>query len=317
MSAEFPYRRKEVIGDATLYLGDSMRILPTLQSVDAVVTDPPYGIRFMGKSWDGSDIEKMMETKKRKETIREDGYKRHDGAAFAAGTYDTSLVGNSAFQEWSREWAALTIGLLKPGGHLLSFSSPRTYHRMAAGIEDAGFGIRDQLMWIFGSGFPKSHNLAPFSLVETRQTFEEWGTALKPAHEPICMARKPFSGTVLENILQSGIGALNIGASRVPTNNASEGRWPANVLHDGSPAVLNAFPDADGQQAPVTGREPSSKTNNVYEPFNGRPATQPREDRGSAVRFFYCAKASKEDRDEEGWKGLVDASIAMTAVRRR
>jgi DNA modification methylase len=343
-----PYRRKEIIGNATLYLGDVFQILPVIDSADAVITDPPYGIRFMGKAWDGADIEKVMETKKRKNTVRSDGFKRHDGAAFAAGTYDTSLDGNSAFQAWTCKWAVEARRLLKPGAHLLSFASPRTYHRMTCGVEDAGFEIRDQLMWIFGSGFPKSHNLQPFSLLATKQTFEQWGTALKPAHEPICLARKPLDGAVLENVLGHGTGALNIEASRIPTDeelragagglfshlrdgkpypNGREGeassdrryadsggtdfsmtpgirggdpagRWPANVLHDGSDEVLSAFPQALGQQAAVTGDEPSSKTNNVYHPFNGRPATLPRGDTGSAARFFYCAKASKEDRDE-------------------
>jgi len=226
------------------------------------------------------------------------------------------------FQDWCRLWAKECYRVLKPGGHLLAFGSPRGYHRLSAGIEDAGFEIRDQIMWVFGSGFPKSHNL--------EGDWEGWGTALKPAHEPIVVARKPFRGTVAQNVLAHGTGALKIegcrvqptGESRQRVSEASQdrrytetggtnfaakpgirggdpaGRWPANLIHDGSDEVLSCFPDAPGQSRAVTGDEPSSKTNNVYGQFDGRPATQPRGDSGSAARFFYCAKASRKDRDE-------------------
>ncbi len=344
-----PPSSKVQIHGSTLWLGDCIEVMATLdaESIDSIVTDPPYGIRFMGKAWDGSDIENTVSVKMRKNTVRADSYKRHDGLAFAAGTYDTSPSGNTAFQIWTQAWALEAFRILRPGGHLLSFASPRTYHRMTTGIEDAGFEIRDQIMWLFGSGFPKSHNLDG--------NYEGWGTALKPAHEPIVVARKPLKGTVADNMLRHGTGALNIDASRISTeevlaagagglfshirdgkpyptrtreNEASanrrysgsggtdfamipgvrggdeRGRWPANVIHDGSGEVLASFPQATGQQAPVTGREPSSKTNNVYSSFNGRPATTPRGDSGSAARFYYCAKASKEDRDE-GLDGLA------------
>jgi DNA modification methylase len=330
------------IHQATLYCGDSMDVLATLDadSIDSIVTDPPYGIRFMGKEWDGKDIEATMHRKTRKETCRPDGWKRHDGAAFAAGTYNLSPSANQAFQKWTEQWASLCLRVLKPGGHLLSFASPRMYHRMASGIEDAGFEIRDQIMWVFGSGFPKSHNL--------KGEWNGWGTALKPAHEPIVVARKPLIGTVAENVLKHGTGALNIDGCRVETDESlrvgscglfshvrdgksypntrqgeasaenrysdrgstpfaltpgprggdSRGRWPANLIHDGGEEVLAAFPDAPGQSGAVTGREPSSKTNNVYGQFDGRPETHPRGDKGTAARFFYCAKASRKDRNE-------------------
>jgi site-specific DNA-methyltransferase (adenine-specific) len=247
-------------------------------SVDSIVTDPPYELGFMGKSWDSTGVANSVDTWR---------------AAFA---------------------------VLKPGGHLLAFSGTRTYHRMACAIEDAGFEIRDQIGWVYGSGFPKSHN-------------GEWGgTALKPAWEPIVMARKPLIGTVEANWKEHGTGALNIDGCRVgddvrynaPAANAAggnslnmslvgmpqgvqgrtvTGRWPANIIHDGSDEVLAAFPVASGQSGSVTGDEPSSKTNNVYGAFNGRPATEPRGDSGSAARFFYCAKASKRDRND-GCAGL-------------
>ena len=215
-------------------------------SVDSVVTDPPYGIDFMGKKWD----------------------------------YDVPSE-----EQWKE-----VLRVLKPGGHLISFSSARTYHRMTVAIEDAGFEIRDQLMWVYGSGFPKSHNLGKaydkkrgvepeklfdpegMKLVEgtnyrhpdgrlftkvpdingtievgaqngrqsARRVFVEqttfsnllegWGTALKPSHEPMVLARKPLSEkTVLANAEKWGVGGLNIDASRV----GDEGRWPANFIHDG------------------------------------------------------------------------------------
>lgn len=272
-------------GKVALHLGDSRAILPTLAvaSIDAIVTDPPYELGFMGKKWDASGI-----------------------------ANDVGL--------W-RE----CLRVLKPGGHLLAFGGSRTYHRMASAIEDAGFEIRDQIMWLYGSGFPKSHNL--------EGVWDGWGTALKPAHEPIVVARRPFIGTVAQNVEKHGTGALNIDECRVPTgdkisgsgtpplsyagtnprpyhtnavpigcNQHENGRWPANLIHDGSEEVLAAFPNAPGQSGAVTGHEPSSKTNHVYGQFDGRPETHPRGDKGSAARFFYCAKTSRKDRNE----GLKD-----------
>jgi site-specific DNA-methyltransferase (adenine-specific) len=213
------------------------------------------------------------------------------------------------------------LRVLKPGGHLLAFSGSRTYHRMACAIEDAGFELRDQIMWVYATGFPKSRNIG-----------EGRGTALKPAHEPICVARKALDGTVAANVEKHGPGALYIDACRVGDEVRHErftsfaachgnsfgapgtaearrgtqgdekeyvGRWPANVIHDGSPEVLALFPNAPGARAPVTGNEPSSKTNNVFGQFNGRPASTPRVDLDtSAARFFYCPKASPADRHE-------------------
>jgi site-specific DNA-methyltransferase (adenine-specific) len=244
-----------------------MRTMPD-NCVDSIVTDPPYELGFMGKSWDSTGI-----------------------------AYSVEL--------WTQ-----ALRVLKPGGHLLAFSGSRTYHRMACAIEDAGFEIRDQIMWLYGSGFPKSHNVSKgidkaAGATPAAQQWEGWGTALKPAHEPIVLARKPFIGTVANNVLQHGTGALNIDGSRVTfgdesdnrvgtdfvsnngdaSNNANDnqvpnkhyvqmykadGRWPANVIHDGSDEVVDGFPD-----------------------------------NGSAARFFYCAKANKRDRNEglDGFTG--------------
>lgn len=196
---------------------------------------------------------------------------------FMGKKWDSTGIANSP-----AVWAEC-LRVLKPGGYLLSFGGTRTSHRMACAIEDAGFEIRDQIGWAYGSGFPKSHN-------------GEWGgTALKPAWEPICMARKPLIGTVEANWREHGTGALNVKGCRV--DGTEGGRWPANLCHDGSDEVLAAFPPAPGQQGAVTGREPSPKTRNVLGTYRERAESAPRLDAGSAARFFYCAKASKADRD--------------------
>ena len=266
--------------------GDCREVLATLPatSVDSIVTDPPYELGFMGKGWDKSGVANDVRT-------------------------------------WNE-----CLRVLKPGGYLLAFSGTRTYHRMACAIEDAGFEIRDQIGWAYGSGFPKSHN-GPWG-----------GTALKPAWEPVCMARKPLIGTVEENWRQHGTGALSIDGCRVPTSDTysypngaggngfhggvgrpadgtrtdtpamhAAGRWPANLMHDGSDEVLGAFPQAPGQSGAVTGREPSSKTRNTFGLYNERPQATPRGDTGSAARFFYCAKADRADRNE----GLYDLPEVM------
>ncbi len=340
------------IGPITLHEGKCEHILPTLNanSYDSIVCDPPYGLNFMGKSWDHG----VPSTEVWKEVLR----------------------------------------VLKPGGYLLAFAGSRTYHRMAVNIEDAGFEIRDQIMWVYGSGFPKSLDVSKaldkmvgverevvakgnpvkrmipgadqdrtgswikdngrvfvptvtLAATEAAQQWKGWGTALKPAHEPIVVARKPLIGTVAANVLEWGVGGLNIDGCRVETDdvNTSEqyaylgdngnsmgaaserlrrnggsaqsplGRFPTNLIHDGSDEVMACFPNAPGQQGNVSATAPSDKTSNVYghmrregEPsadsenqgtvgFKMKPGAR-RIDSGSAARFFYCAKASKSDRGE-------------------
>ncbi|MEE5162218.1 site-specific DNA-methyltransferase [Pseudomonas alliivorans] len=332
-----------------LHLGDCLEVMRSLpaNSVDSVVTDPPYGIRFMGKSWDGQDIEDRAAYRasmpSHAEACGPNG--GHRSVAAEAGKYDLTPAGMRAFQAFTLEWATEALRVLKPGGHLLSFAAARTYHHMAVGIEMAGFEIRDQIMWVFGSGFPKSHNL--------RGDQAGWGTALKPAHEPICMARKPFPGTVAENVEQYGTGAINVDACRIHGEDAQGGeysqkrmapghvvnatgaykqdaqfigtmkpwRWPANLIHDGSDAVLAMFPDAPGQLADAStsdtqragqnaygvmkrgrGTESSADSENAgVVGFKMKPGAR-RHDSGSAARFFYCAKTSRTDRHE----GLID-----------
>ena len=304
-----------------LLTGDCRARLPELEAeiFDACVTDPPYHLKgtngaaancaspnarqrgkkgFMGMKWDGGDVAFRPET-----------------------------------------WAAV-LRTLKPGAHLVAFGGTRTYHRMACAVEDAGFEIRDMLGWLYGSGWPKSAN--------QEGEWEGWGTALKPALEPVVFARKPFTGTIPAQLAAHGTGALNIDACRVPldpsdplqdgitgrdglaTDTAERdgagfgfksvdrapglGRWPANVLHDGSPEVLEVFPAEAGAVSPVKGTERSSAVGNsghVYR-HRERAAGAFHGDRGSAARFFYCAKASPSDRSE----GNVHPTVKPNALMR-
>lgn len=233
--------------------GHNMTALARMEdcSVDAVVTDPPYGLSFMGQKWD----------------------------------YDVPSV----------ELWAECLRVLKPGGHLLAFAGTRTQHRMAVRIEDAGFEIRDMIAWVYGSGFPKSLNVGA-----VLPEWEGWGTGLKPAIEPITMARKPFKKTVAQNVTAYGTGALNIDACRVERKK-QPGGWPSNLIHDGSDEVLEAMPNAPGALAPVTGLEPTKA--GFSGPVYGAPGKRERKvsDRrdggGSAARFFYCAKASRSEKE--------------------
>ena len=267
-----------------------MRGLPE-SSIDAVVTDPPYELGFMGKSWDAS------------------------GVAFSADTW--------------RE----VLRVMKPGAHLVAFGAPKNYHRLACAIEDAGFETRDSLMWVFGTGFPKSLNVG-----------EGRGTALKPAYEPIVLARKPLSEkTVAANVLRWGTGALNIDATRIEgkkrdpgfkeegqasrrgtwsdtncglsarRNGDGLGRWPANLCHDGSQQVLDLFPHtkSGNWNGQLTGRgsKHSGDWGKKDRPFFHTG------DEGSAARFFYSAKASKTDRAGSKHPTVKPVSLMQWLVR--
>jgi DNA modification methylase len=201
--------------------------------VDAVVCDPPYGIDFQHEPWDG-------------QAIRES----------AAQRTGRTLRPGEAFQAWATEWAGECARVSKPGGHLLAFGSPRTFHRLAAGLEDAGWQIRDTLIWLYGTGMPKSRRLP-----------DGQGSALKPAWEPILLARKPPGGTLSASLAEHGTGALNVDGCRV------NGRYPANAL-------LTHHPDCTATSC--TGECPAALIDNM-----GRRAS----------RLFYCPKASRSERD--------------------
>lgn len=342
--------------------GNNLELLRELpdNSIDSIVTDPPYELGFMGKKWDSTGI-----------------------------AYSVEL------------WAEC-LRVLKHGGHLLSFSGSRTYHRMVVAIEDAGFEIRDQIMWVYGSGFPKSLNISkaidkaagavrendyksttirvtanssshrgthvcdncgkyygsaqanchcPKSKPVTAEAkeWEGWGTALKPAHEPIVMARKPIEGTVANNVLKHGVGGINIDATRVEypdgevdfdkvqrqqatgeegvISNAfgasalvgteiktykENGRFPANFIHDGSDEVLALFPDTKGGTWNTT--KGARHFNNDGEP-TGYATSKQDSSVGSAARFFYCAKANKSERNA-GLQGLPSVRASAMGYER-
>lgn len=322
---------------ATIYAGSNLDVLPTLadNSVDSIVCDPPYELGFMSKAWDSTGI-----------------------------AYSVEL--------W-RE----CLRVLKPGGHLLAFGGTRTWHRLAVAVEDAGFEIRDSIAWLYGSGFPKSHNISkaidkaagiereitewkstPFKIntgaaeaeyaqlqsismdengyrttpisepaTDAAKRWDGWGTALKPAHEPIVVARKPLTGTVAENVLQYGVGGLNVDACRIAldgTENLNavqngniygangiygeaqqkettstykpDGRWPANIILDEFTAEL-----LDEQTAELKGATSRTMRNDRTPFTTGDGQLETSEvygDTGGASRFFYVAKASKRDRNE-------------------
>lgn len=180
-------------------------------------------------------------------------------------------------------WAAV-YAKLKPGAHVLAFGGTRTYHRLACAIEDAGFDIRDCLAWVYGQGMGKAGSL-------------------KPAFEPIVVARKPYEGRLKDNIGKYGVGGYFIEAARIPNRESTDaspkntkGRWPANLIHDGSDEVLGAFPDAPGQQGAAR-TDGTVKKHAIYGKMkHSLEPHLPRADSGSATRFFYCAKATKAER---------------------
>lgn len=283
--------------------GDSRAVLKTLadDSVDSCPCDPPYALASIVKRFGkaGSAPAKVGKT----------GAYARASAGFMGKKWDT---GAAAFDP--AFWAEV-LRVLKPGAHVAAFGGTRTYHRLACAIEDAGFEIRDQLAWTYGSGFPKSHN-------QTGE-FEGCGSALKPAWEPICLARKPMIGTIAANLKRYGTGALWIDGCRIETaeawptdgaaaggsritvlgdglNNAgrsgshARGRWPANLIHDGSAEVLAAFPYTESGVGPAAGT-PRTKVNTYGDPSVS--LTEPKgANQGSATRFFYTAKADAEDR---------------------
>lgn len=359
-------------GRVTLYGGDNRDVLRTLadNSVDSIATDPPYALVSIVKRF-GSDAAAPARNG--------DVYAR-SSAGFMGKKWDTGEVA------FAVEFWAECLRVLKPGGHLIAFSHTRTYHRMTVAIEDAGFEIRDQIAWVYGSGFPKSHDLAKaidraagvkgevapkgapvkrmipvadqvdggswikdngrtyqpgqyIPVTPEAQHWQGWGTALKPAWEPICLARKPLIGTVAETVLEHGTGALNIDGCRVgqrdkpkvtdPKRTSTtygkidsdggkllpDARWPANLAHDGSDEVVAAFPAEAGAFAPVRGTEPSASTKAVFGQINRHASNAFHGDSGSAARFFYTSKADDHDRLGSGHPTVKPVDLMQWLVR--
>jgi DNA modification methylase len=313
--------------------GDCREILKQYpdNKFDSIVTDPPYGLSFMGKEW------------------------------------DRGIPGVPFWQEFLR--------VSKPGAHILAFGGTRTHHRLMVAIEDAGWEIRDCLMWVYGSGFPKSLDISKaidkaagverevvgiaFGMgkqnpewngtaqgrkensfkpeyeltapaTDSAKQWSGWGTALKPAWEPIILARKPLDGTVAQNVIKWGVGGINVDGCRVAINpevddprlggngdwssdkmaknvyeggyagvrvgSSALGRFPANLIHDGSQTVLELFPQSNGGAFPAKSNVPTGKGyDGGWGCVNNGKRTEMGS--GSAARFFYCAKASKSERN--------------------
>lgn len=307
-----------------ILIGDCRSLLPTIEaeSVSAIVTDPPYDLTTIGRKFQGKGG-----------TLRSDGSVRSESrhGGFMGMRWDGTGV---AFDP--ETWAAC-LRVLKPGGHLLAFGGARTFHRMTVAIEDAGFEIRDCLSWLYGSGFPKSHNLDG--------EWEGWGTALKPAWEPIIMARKPLIGTVAANMAEHSTGAINVDASRIaPTegdvvtgrrNNVSLGsasggiygsagafesvpsdlgRWPANVVLDEDAAA--ALDEQTGERGGHDHRpfQGGKRQNGFVDVGSNSGSNLPNgslyDDSGGASRFFYTAKASRSER-EIGMDGMPRQRVGV------
>lgn len=349
--------KPQIISDAVmLYNGDCLAVIKSLpdNSVDSIVTDPPYGLTTNKKGGTGAASLNLNSPAGRSRISTGNG-----SGGFMGLAWDSSIPSVEVWAECLR--------VLKPGGHLLCFAGTRTQHRMACNIEDAGFEIRDMIAWVYGSGFPKSLDVSkaidkaagakrevvgrrkhptlkdPDKLEESANAahgenlwsrewdltglatdsarqWSGWGTALKPAMEPITVARKPLIGTVVENVLEHGTGVINIDGCRVHAPDAvggeytvkrfapgadvnrdgkwkqdvefvgemKPGRWPANFIHDGSAEVVEAFPNAPGQLAPEK-HSGELKTGNVYGAWkrpNGRDG-EPSADspNGGAVGF--------------------------------
>lgn len=205
-----------------IHAGDCIEAMATMEagSVSAIVTDPPYGIGFMGHEWDQQGEWGAMRSDSGSAATAFNG-ERHP--AMEAGRYDRTGEASRRFQSWCQAWGTEALRIAKPGTHLLSFGSTRTYHRLAAGLEDAGWEIRDTLVWGYASGYPKSRDIGK----DLGEEWAGWGTTLKPAWEPIVLARAPLRGTVAGNVNAHGTGALNIGATRMPLSDEDRAAWQA------------------------------------------------------------------------------------------
>lgn len=333
--------------EPVLILGDCIEVMRGMPeaSVDAIVTDPPYGLGFMGREWDTFSPEVVAAAAARRQrkgtrdtsTVYASKRGEHQGGGPNV-SYDESTRGNRAFQAWCEAWAIEALRVLKPGGHAVVFGGPRTFHRLTCGLEDAGFEIRDVLSWLFGSGFPKSRNDTAEVLGDA--TWEGWGTALKPAWEPAVLARKPLIGTIAQNVAAHGAGLLNIGGCRLETsddlngggysagagdrhdgdeswrmkNGAAgdyrppSGRWPANVMLDAAAAALldeQTGATGGGDQATGPSRESGTNWNNTHGTFNGTDEPAPFYGDSGGPSRFYYTAKASRSEREAGLDGVA------------
>lgn len=278
-----------------IHCGDCVEVMAGMEadSFDSIVTDPPYGLEFMGKEWDklgkGWDIPKQ----KAEGFIGSDGVKRTKTSMYSQHAPTPRYKGGLSAQEFHQQWATAALRVLKPGGYMLSFGGTRTHHRLMVAIEDAGFEIRDVIMWVYGSGFPKGKG------------------CLKPAYEPIVLARKPGKRVLplqIDECRTEGIKGwpdskqyANGYAWGDNKGNASKhvGRWPANLVHDGSAEVLEAFA-AFGNKGGGFGVDTKGFSGRVMKKMGkyGNGDEIGFGDTGTAARFFYAAKASRKERGE-------------------
>ena len=317
---------------AKVLQGDNRQILKTFPDnhFDSIVTDPPYGIAFLGKDWDSR---KASETTSKIAQLHN----------LPSGMAHTSLADDLEFQYWMRDVFAECLRVLKPGGHLLAFSAARTYHHMAMAAQTAGFEIRDQIMWIYSSGFPKSQDVGRQlhkkqhgkpdkqrfdpsimikisgdqyqhpdtgtiyralpdingdrlavshegdkygtvyeEVIEVDNEWSGWGTQLKPAHEPIVLARKPIKTSIRENCLLYGTGAINIDATRIPvegldTRGGGGDGWDRVEFGQAEPNKT----DGSGYTPNEAGRFPSNVIGEIAEPYQ---------------KYFYCPKVGRVER---------------------
>ncbi len=228
--------------------GDALTLLAKLPDacIDAIVTDPPYALALGGADWDRFG--------------------------------DDELTGPEAFERWTTRWATECRRVLRPGGHLLAFGAPRTFHRLVAGIEDAGLEVRDQVLWMFAQGLPKSHRL-PGGL----------GTTLKPAYEPILLARKPLEGRTIDNLKRHSTGALNIDATRI----GEAAYWPPHVTMTHAEVCVEGSCALDCPVGMVDAARPDL----------------------SPSRLFFCAKATRAER-EAGCEQLPRQTVALYTGKR-